>query len=51
MQYDTEKQKTEARLQRKENYYTTQMFPSSKKGNKPQAPLANVQTELGQGDW
>jgi hypothetical protein len=27
------------------------MFPSSKKGNKPQAPLANEQTRLGQGVW
>ena len=51
MQYDTENQKTKAKLQRKQNYYTTQMFPSSKKGNKPHAPLANVQTRFGQGVW
>ena len=51
MQYDKENQKTKAKLRRKQDYYTTQMFPSTKKGNKPQAPLANVQTELGQGVW
>jgi hypothetical protein len=49
MQYDIENQKTKAKLERKQDYYTTQMFPSSKKGNKPQAPLANEQTRLGQG--
>ena len=48
MQYDIENQKTKVKLQRKQNYYTTQMFPSSKKGNKPQAPLTSVQTRLGQ---
>ena len=51
MQYDTENQKTKAKLQRKQNYYTTQVFPSFKKGNKPQAPLTNAQTGLGQGVW
>jgi hypothetical protein len=47
MQYDTKKWKTKAMLQRKHNYYTTQMF-SSKKENKLQTPLASVQTGLGQ---
>jgi hypothetical protein len=51
MQYDIESHKTKAKLQRKQNYYTTQMFPSSKKGNKLQAPVANMQTGLGQGVW
>jgi hypothetical protein len=42
MQYDTKNLKTEAKLQRKQYYYTPQIFSSSKKGNKPQAPLANA---------
>jgi hypothetical protein len=50
MPYDIESHKTKAKLQRKQNYYTTQMFPS-KKGNKLQAPIANMQTGLGQGVW
>jgi hypothetical protein len=50
MQYDTESHKTKAKLHIKQKYYTTQMFPS-KKGNKLQAPAANMQTGLGQGVW
>jgi hypothetical protein len=38
MQYDTENQKTKAKLQRKQNYYTTQMFPSLKKETNPKSP-------------
>ena len=49
MQYDIENQKTEAKLLRKQDYCRTQMFPSSKKGNKLQAPLVGVQTRLVKG--
>jgi hypothetical protein len=46
--YDT-KSKAKAKLQRKPKLvYNTQKFPSPKKGNKLQAPLASEQTGLGQ---
>ena len=39
MQYDTENQKTEAKLQRKQNYYTTSnRSPPLKRETNPQLP-------------
>jgi hypothetical protein len=35
MQYDTESQITKTKLQRKQNYYTTKLFPSSKRETNP----------------
>ena len=50
MQYDIEKQKKiEAKLQRKQNYYTIQMFPFSKKGTNPKLPSQTCKLGLVKG--
>ena len=50
MQYDT-KNKIEAKLNENKTRVQRPKFPSTKKGNKHQAPLASEQTGLGQGVW
>jgi hypothetical protein len=50
MQYDIEN-KAKAKPKKSKIRIQQPKFPSSKKGNKLQAPLASEQTELGQVVW